>query len=196
MNENNLIAKLEALLFSYGEPLSVKQIANFLKISEEDVSATLSVLKEKLTDLERGLTLVQAGNSFSLATKPELKEVVAAIVTEELKEELTPAALETLSLVAYLGPVARTDLDYIRGVNSSFSLRSLSLRGLVERDTTKGIPHYRLTADSLAHLNLSKPEDLPNYEEFRQVFEDWQNRMKEPEKNSEIKKEESVLETQ
>lgn len=185
MNENNPIAKLEALLFSYGEPLGIKQIANFLKISEAEAESSLEKLKEKLADAERGLTLVKNGNSFALATKPELKEVVAAIVTEELKEELTPAALETLSLVAYLGPVARTDLDYIRGVNSSFSLRSLSLRGLVEREVTKGIPHYRLTADSLAHLNLSKPEDLPNYEEFRQVFEDWQQRMKEPEAKKE-----------
>jgi segregation and condensation protein B len=191
MNENNLIAKLEALLFSYGEPMGIPLMAKMLKVKEEEISATLELLKEKLTDSERGLTLVKTGNSFALATKPELKEVVAAIVTDELKEELTPAALETLSLVAYLGPIARTDLDYIRGVNSSFSLRALSLRGLVERDTTKGIPHYHLTADSLSHLNLSKPEDLPNYEEFRQVFSDWQDRMKQPEK-----KEESVSETQ
>lgn len=191
MNENNLIAKLEALLFSYGEPMGVPLMAKMLKVKEEEISATLEVLKEKLTDSERGLTLIKTGNSFALATKPELKEVVAAIVTDELKEELTPAALETLSLVAYLGPIARTDLDYIRGVNSSFSLRALSLRGLVERDTTKGIPHYHLTADSLSHLNLSKPEDLPKYEEFRQVFTDWQDRMKQPEK-----KEESIPETQ
>jgi segregation and condensation protein B len=186
MNENNLIAKLEALLFSYGEPMGIPLMAKMLKVKEEEISATLETLKEKLADLERGLTLIKTGNSFALATKPELKEVVAAIVTDELKEELTPAALETLSLVAYLGPIARTDLDYIRGVNSSFSLRALSLRGLVERDTTKGIPHYHLTADSLSHLNLSKPEDLPNYEEFRQVFMDWQDRMKQPEKKEEL----------
>lgn len=186
MNENNLIAKLEALLFSYGEPMGIPLMAKMLKVKEEEISTTLEILKEKLTDLERGLTLIKTGNSFALATKPELKEVVAAIVTDELKEELTPAALETLSLVAYLGPIARTDLDYIRGVNSSFSLRALSLRGLVERDTTKGIPHYHLTADSLSHLNLSKPEDLPNYEEFRQVFMDWQDRMKQPEKKEEL----------
>jgi segregation and condensation protein B len=191
MNENKLIAKLEALLFSYGEPMGISLMAKMLKVKEEEISTTLELLKEKLADSERGLTLVKTGNSFALATKPELKEVVAAIVTDELKEELTPAALETLSLVAYLGPIARTDLDYIRGVNSSFSLRALSLRGLVERDTTKGIPHYHLTADSLSHLNLSKPEDLPNYEEFRQVFTDWQDRMKQPEK-----KEESIPETQ
>ncbi len=195
MNENKLIAKLEALLFAYGEPIGLPKMAKVLKVSEEEILSALEKLKEKLADAERGLTLMKTGNAFALATKPELKEVVAAIVTEELKEELTPAALETLSLVAYLGPVARTDLDYIRGVNSSFSLRSLSLRGLVERDTTKGIPHYHLTADLLAHLNLSKPEDLPNYQEFRQVFEDWQNRMKEPEK-TEVKKEEPILETQ
>lgn len=191
MPKDNLIAKLEALLFSYGEPMGIPLMAKMLKVKEEEISATLEILKGKLTDSERGLTLIKTGNSFALATKPELKEVVAAIVTDELKEELTPAALETLSLVAYLGPIARTDLDYIRGVNSSFSLRALSLRGLVERDITKGIPHYHLTADSLSHLNLSKPEDLPNYEEFRQVFADWQDRMKQPEK-----KEESIPETQ
>jgi segregation and condensation protein B len=149
-------AKLEALLFFYGEPVDLNTIARMLGISLEECETAVFHYEEMLASSnERGLLILRKGNSIQLATKPELKEIGEAIVKDEFRESLTPAALETLALVAYLSPVTRATVDYIRGVNSSYSMRNLSLRGLVERGEEKGASfRYAPTQEFLKHIGL------------------------------------------
>jgi len=179
----NLIAQLEALLFIYGEPMATKKIVKILNhrktddretVNAEAVKAALTALKEKLKDAGRGLELILSEDQVQLVTKPEWSAVLGEVVKEELNETLTPAALETLAIIAYSGPVGRSIVDYIRGVNSTFILRSLVLRGLVDRAPDPERPNayiYRPSFDLLKYLGISKTDDLPDYQKFRELVE-------------------------
>lgn len=172
--QDRQLASLEALLFTYGEPLAAKKIASLLGCAEDEARACGNALAKKLTDdSERGLLLIQSANEFQLVTKPAHTALVESLVKAEAQEELTPAAQETLAVIAYGGPVGRADIDYVRGVNSSFILRSLLLRGLVDREPD---PHranayrYTLSFECLKHLGATTVETLPDYEKYRQLI--------------------------
>ena len=172
IEKNNLIAKLEALLFIYGEPIDAKKLAKILGIKEGEAENGLSLLSEELARTERGLTLVQDKNRFQLVTKPEFAKLLEEITKQEFTEALTPAALETLSIISYAGPVSRADVEYIRGVNSSFTIRALLMRGLIERevDPKRGNAYlYSTSFELLRHLGFSKNEDLPDYKKYKEL---------------------------
>lgn len=172
-NENKKIqARLEALLFIYGEPLGIKKLAKFLGVEETEVKEGLNLLEENLKNEERGLMMTQNKDSAQLVTKPEFTELLENIVKREFTEDLTPAALETLAITAYLGPVSRSEIEYIRGVNSSFILRALLMRGLVERETDSKRANaylYNVSFGALRHLGLSKIDDLPEYQKHKDL---------------------------
>lgn len=171
-NLEEKMARVEAVLFVYGEPLAESRIAKVAKIEGEEIKKVLDALEEKLGDKSRGVFLVRKGESCVLATKPEFADLVGAFVKEDLKEELTPASVETLSLIAYFAPVSRAQIDFIRGVNSSFILRNLLIRGLVERKSGKGNMYlYEPTFDFLKQLGVKKAGELPDYEKYRKIKE-------------------------
>lgn len=173
MENNRKIGELEALLFVYGEPLEIKKIAKLLKVKETEASDIVATFESRLASEDRGLALMRDGERIQIATKPEFRTVNETLMKEEFREELTPAALETLSIVAYLGPVPRSTIDYVRGVNSSFILRNLLMRGLVERETSEEGRHaykYRVSLDFLKHLGLTRKEELPEFEKYRNIL--------------------------
>lgn len=170
--EGNLSGAIEAMLFIHGEPMEIKKITKLLNCSEEEVRISLNGLAEDLKNSSRGLFLIFKEDRVQLATKPELAPLVESFVKSEFEESLTPAALETLSLIAYLGPISRAKIDYLRGVNSSYSVRNLLLRGLVERssDPQRGNVYlYQLSFDLLKHLGISSIKDLPEYQKFKDL---------------------------
>jgi segregation and condensation protein B len=176
-NPETLEAACEAVLFYYGAPLAIPKLAKMLGVKTEPCRKFLAAFGEKLRATpSRGLMLIVNGDEVTLATKPELKTFLESLMKEEFKESLTPAALETLSLVAYLGPVTRGSVDYIRGVNSSFILRSLLIRGLVERaPAPKGGGYvYHASAEFLKHMGLGKVEELPEYERYRTFYRNFE----------------------
>ncbi len=169
---NNLLPKLEALLFIYGEPIEIKKLGKILGIKEEEVKAGLMALEEELKRTERGLALVQDKGRIQLVTKPEFSKLLEDLTKEEFTEDLTPAALETLSIVSYAGPISRADLEYIRGVNSSFILRALLMRGLIEREVDSKRANafvYTASFDLLKKLGLSKNSELPEYQKYKDL---------------------------
>ncbi|OGM93200.1 SMC-Scp complex subunit ScpB [Candidatus Wolfebacteria bacterium RIFOXYB2_FULL_49_7] len=167
-----LVAALEALLFVHGDPLDVKKISSVLKAEKQDVEQAIATLAGHLEHAERGLMLVRQESRVQLATKPTFASMVEHLVKDEFEEKLTPAALETLSLIAYLGPISRARVDYLRGVNSSYSVRNLLMRGLVEKTSDPQSPHvvaYRVSFDLLKHLGVSSIEDLPDYQKYKAI---------------------------
>ena len=167
--EKNLEAKIEAVLFIHGEPMKMKRLTSLLKVNDVQVEEALNALKEKLNSEDRGLDLMKNKDEVQLVTDVQLTDIVEKLTKEELDTKLTPAALETLSIIAYLGPCPRALIDYIRGVNSAFMLRILMVRGLVERredgEKTGGYA-YQTTFDFLKHMGVSTPEELPEYEKY------------------------------
>lgn len=169
-----LDSQIEALLFFKGEPTEIKKIATLLDVSPEDVKAALKTLEEKLAN--HGLTLVFEGNTVFLGTHKEASPLIEKITKEELTRDLGKAGLETLSIILYKGQVSRREIDYIRGVNSSFIIRNLLIRGLIERGGGKEGERsysYKPTSELLAFMGLSKVELLPEYEQVLQEIDDF-----------------------
>lgn len=180
------LAELEVLLFVQGEPLSKKKAQKLLDLKGDEFESLLDEFGKHLSDANRGLSLLRDDDKIQLATKPELKTLVENFVKSELSEDLTPASLEVLSLITYLGPVSKSQIEYRRGVNSSFTLRNLLIRGLIERlpspsqlspgeswegrSGRAGANLYRPSFEFLRHLGVAKKEELPEYEKFSSVL--------------------------
>ena len=170
MDEVTLEAKLEALLFLYGEPVRVQKLAEVLGVKEGEVSSAIDGLSAKLDDNSRGLHLVRSDERLQLTTKPSLNPLLSTIAQDELDSGLTPASMETLSIVAYLGPCRRSLVEHIRGVNSSFIMRSLLIRGLLERKSDPKRANafvYQVSFDFLRHMGVGQVSELPEYEKYR-----------------------------
>jgi segregation and condensation protein B len=129
----NLSNQIEALLFWKSEPVSLKELSKMLSVEVEKIDEALLELEKNLGN--RGIVLVKKDESVYLATSSESSELIKKITKEEESAELGKASLETLSIVLYKSPILRSDIDYIRGVNSSFILRNLLVRGLIDKKT-------------------------------------------------------------
>ena len=164
--------KIEAILFWKGEPVSRKWLGEVLKLGQVEINEGVEKLKDTLKD--RGIVLQEKDNEVTLGTAPELSDLIENLQKEELNKELSKASLETLSIILYKNGVSRAEIDYIRGVNSSFTLRALSIRGLVERildpkDNRRYI--YKPSFDLLSFMGVKSVEELPNYKEVNSSIE-------------------------
>jgi len=160
---------LEAVLFAGAKPFSAKRLAEVAQAEPKDVTAALEVLGERLDASLSGIMLQKNGGDFELVTRPDAASAVAQVVNEEAQGELTRAALEALTILAYRGPMTRAEVEQIRGVHSSIILRNLMLRGLVEQkdEDRLGQPVYAVTFEFLNHLGVKGAEELPEYAELR-----------------------------
>lgn len=173
----NLKSIIESLLFIHGEPMSAEKLAKVADAKKEDVIRALDDLSR--TYEERGLILLEKEGKYQLGTRPENASYVEKLVKSDFSEELSRAALETIAIIAYKGPLSRADIEFIRGVNSSFTLRNLMLRGLIERvENPKDARAYlyKVSFEFLHYLGVSKVEELPGFEEFAarviEIFEE------------------------
>lgn len=148
--------------------MAIAELAKLLSVKEEEVREALDILEQSLAN--RGVTLVRNVDKVMLATAASNSELIEKLTKEELAKDLGRAGLETITIVLYAGPISRPEIDWIRGVNSSFILRHLLIRGLVERLPKPGdarVYVYQPTFDLLNYLGISKVEDLPDYEGAR-----------------------------
>lgn len=160
---------MEALLFLYGEPMEIKKIAKILEVAEEEAVSVAESYEKELAGDGRGLSLLRDGKKIQLVTKPTLTKFLENFTKEEFTADLTPASLETLSIVAYASPISRAEIEFIRGVNSSFTLRNLLIRGLVERsiDPKRANAYlYSPSFDLLKKLGISNSAELPDFEKY------------------------------
>ena len=169
-------AVVEGLLFVCGEEgLSLDEISNLI---EKDKTETSEIIKSLYTDYEnndRGMHIEYLGNKFKLTTKAEHKDFYKKLVNEEQNSILSQSALETLAIIAYNGPITRIDLDNIRGVNSSYVIRKLLLKGLIEetgRAESAGKPRlYNITSKFLDYFGLGSISELPKIIENEETYE-------------------------
>lgn len=159
---------IEALLFTHGQAMELKELERLLERPSEEIRNAVNQLIEEYQN--RGLVLVEKDGAVEIGSHPDAHAYVEKLIKREFSEELSRSGLETLAIVAYKGPLSRPEIDYIRGVNSSFTLRNLLMRGLIERTPH---PHdarsyqYRISFQFLQHFGLSKFEELPEYESLR-----------------------------
>jgi len=163
------MARIEALLFSAPEPITIATLARTLSLSDNDVVRVLDRYADALEADGRGLMLVKHRGTVSLGTKPEFADDIKGFVQDAIKQDLTSAALETLALVAYFAPLSRAQIDYIRGVNSTYMLRSLLMRGLIVR-TTEGAGYlYEPSIDLLHYFGVTDVTKLPDFSKYQEM---------------------------
>ncbi|KKS95611.1 MAG: segregation and condensation protein B [Candidatus Giovannonibacteria bacterium GW2011_GWA1_43_15] len=171
-----LAKKIEALLFVSGEGLGISRLSALTKKSDGEIKLALEELEKHLSR-EHFITILRDGDKISLVSSKEISKLVEDFAKEEFAGELTRAALETLTIIAYKGPVKRMDIDYIRGVNSSFIIRNLLMRGLIERvrnakDSRTYL--YRASTDFLKFFGLTSISQLPDYGSYKEKLDEIQ----------------------
>jgi segregation and condensation protein B len=158
-----LQSQIESLLFVANEPVPIGQLASVLEVTDEQIEQALMVLSYEYA--HRGMRLQRKGQRVQLVTAPEAADPVRRFLGLELSGKLSPAAMETLAIVAYRQPVTRAEVEAIRGVNSDSVLRTLINRGLVEeqgRLEQVGRPIlYGTTFDFLQQFGLANLDQLP-----------------------------------
>ncbi|MEN9614576.1 MAG: segregation and condensation protein segregation and condensation protein [Candidatus Parcubacteria bacterium] len=160
-----LSAQIEAILFWKGESTSKTKLASILSVTVAQIEAGLVTLEKELDG--RGIQLIRKEDEVVLATHKEISGTIEKLIKEEIHRDLGKAGLETLALVLYRGPISRSDIDYIRGVNSQFILRNLLIRGLVEKVTDEKDQRrflYKPTFDLLTHLGIKSIDELPEWQ--------------------------------
>lgn len=165
-----LRSQIESILFIAGRPVSVKKLAGYLNVPQKEVDKTCQELKEEYKKGERGVQMIKNGSKYQLVSSPQNAELIRDFIKDETSGELTQPSLETLTIIAYRGPVPKIEIERIRGVNCSLILRNLLMRGLVETKTEKrkNETYYTVSFDFLKFLGVNSVEELPDYEKLNQ----------------------------
>lgn len=164
----DLQRNLESLLLVATRPLSLKKIAEILGVTVGDVESALAELKTKFNVESSGIQLLEHGSTVQFVTNPLTSKLITEYLKEEQAGELTRPALETLTIIAYRGPISKIQLDTIRGVNCSLILRNLMIKGLVEAKGSKDKLQttYQTTSDFVRFLGLTSIDQLPDYDQL------------------------------
>lgn len=161
-----LKSTIESILFITGEPVAISRIVKITGAKKPEVENALMVLQGEYNG-KRGMAIIEKEDSVQMVTAPENSEITSQLVKSEIQENLSQAALEVLSIVAYRGPITRVNIEAIRGVNCSFTLRALLMRGLLERITNPADSRsylYKISFEFLKKLGIESIDKLPDFE--------------------------------
>ena len=165
MDSNFLDGVIESILFVSGEPVKVARIAAVLAVSDAEIEDAAKRIADKLAFERRGIRLVQLEASLQLCSSPEYADYVRLALESRKPPELSAAALEVLSIIAYFQPVTKAYIEQIRGVDSSYTVGLLADKGFVEacgRLAVAGRPMiYKTTYAFLRTFGMSSLSELP-----------------------------------
>ena len=165
---SDIAARAQAFLLAEGGSISLRKLTQLLRVDEK---ATRGALEEVSAKLEgTGISLVRTDREVCLSTASRVADAIREAFEDSLRHEIGSAGLEVLAILLYRGASTRARIDYIRGVNTSSTIRLLLSRGLVERvlNPLDGREYlYRPTTEILAHLGVRAAEELPDYDTIR-----------------------------
>jgi segregation and condensation protein B len=167
MELEEIKSAVESLLFISGEPIRISKIAKIIEVPKRYVENALMVLAGDYSSQKRGISILRKEDEVQMATSPDNAKYVDKIVKSDLQETLSNASLEVLSIVAYRSPISRAEIEAIRGVNCTYTLRNLLMRGLIERiDNPKDLRGYlyKISFEFLKKLGIDNVNKLPDYE--------------------------------
>jgi len=161
----NIECALEAVLFSLGEAIEIDRLAEALEVREDEVKNAFVSLQKKYENENRGIKLIEIENSIQMCSNPDYFECIKCVTQIKKQAGLSSAALETLSIIAYNQPVTKGTIEFIRGVDCTYSVTRLLERGFIDelgRAETPGRPIlYGTTMEFLRCFGLKSLEDLP-----------------------------------
>lgn len=207
MRDNNVVQAIEAILFAAGDPVEGLRIQEALDISEEELEAYIAIIEEQYAHEHHGIELRRIGDSFALASKTELNEVLQQFFeTIPRSVNLSQAAYETLAVIAYNQPATRAQIENVRGVNSDGALNRLIEKGLVEMSGTLDLPGRPsvfsttplfLRLYGISNLEELEPMDMLMYDtvqDFERSYKKTEAMAKEVEQSDSVISENNVME--
>lgn len=159
------IIYLESILLVSDKAISIKDLAEKLEIEKDEVKALVEKLEEKFNREESGIHISRSLDKIQFTTNPISEPFVKNFIKQELNNNLSDASLETLTVIAYRGPITKSELEQIRGVNCGMILRNLLIKGLIdtEYDKEKISDIYIVTNDFFKYLGINNAKELPDY---------------------------------
>ncbi len=165
---NRLMSVIESLLFVSGEPLKIKEIANIIECDINFTNVLLKNMTNKYEEDDRGIKLIEIEGSYQLVTKKKNSEFIQKLLKTNVRQSLSQAALETLSIVVYKQPITRVDIDEIRGVKSDRAIQTLLEKELIKECGRLEVPGrpilYATTEEFLRHFGLENLSQMPSLE--------------------------------
>lgn len=165
-NKNNVLARLEAMLFASGDPVEASRLADVLELDVESVTKMLSSLGDSYEERESGLRLIRIDGKYQLCTREEYAQDVRKLLEIKKNTPLSQAAFEVLAIIAYNKSVTKSFIEQIRGVDCSGSISNLVQKGLIEEKGRLDLPGrplvYGTTDRFLRCFSISSLDDLPD----------------------------------
>lgn len=165
MDIQKVMGIIESILFVSGDPVMITDLAETIKITEEEVLQCIKKLEEKYNSTSHGIMISLVGKGVRLTTKPETFPYIEALFKPKVKAQLSRAALETLAIIMFKQPVTRVEIEAIRGVNVEKALNSLQEKNLITelgRKETPGRPIlYAPSEYCMEYFGIKSISDIP-----------------------------------
>lgn len=179
--ESALLQYIEALVFAAEQPVPVVEMQKLLSVfldesvSEDNIITGLTQLEEKYNDDSFAFCLLKSGGGYRFCTKPDYHKLVAALTGEKFTRKLSATSMETLSIIAYKQPVTKSEIEFIRGVSSDYSIQKLLEKELIyikgRQEDAIGKPLlYATTANFMDYLGINDVSELPKLKEIVQIM--------------------------
>ncbi|WP_434296611.1 SMC-Scp complex subunit ScpB [Clostridium sporogenes] len=177
--KNKYKSIIESLLFMSGEPINIKDLATILNCKQDKVSLLLNEMKNNYASKDRGIKILIYNKAVQLVTKPENSIYVEKLLKTNIRQSLSQAALETLSIIAYKQPITRVAIDEIRGVKSDRAIYTLLEKNIIKECGRLEVPGkpilYGTTEEFLKFFGLDSIESIPNLEDLLKEFSKEEN---------------------
>lgn len=164
-------AIIEAILFSAGRVVETKELMAILELSNEDIDVILQNMKAEFEEQKRGIEIIKVNNGYQLCSKKEYYDYIYPIFDNRAKPNLSTAALETLSIIAYNPKITRAEIEQIRGVNSDGTIYKLLEYNLIEEAGKLDAPGkptiYKTTPEFLKMFGISSLDELPELPRYK-----------------------------
>ena len=189
---------IESMLFAAGRMVSIEEMELALEISKEEIEKIIEKMQEEYKDAKRGIELIKLNNGYQLCSKKENYDYIYQIIDKRNKPNLSSAALETLSIIAYNPKISRAEIEAIRGVSVDATIYKLLEYGLIEEAGKLDLPgkpmSYKTSEEFLKMFGYSSLDELPELPRYK-MDENHQIVIEELEESNEEIEEENDEET-
>ncbi|MGL5347490.1 MAG: SMC-Scp complex subunit ScpB [Peptostreptococcaceae bacterium] len=175
MRREDIKHTIEAVMFAYGDPISIKELNNIIneELSSKEIEYMLHTLMDEYNEKNRGIQIIKLEDKYQMCTNKDYSSFIKKVLEPKKKKSLSQATLETLTIIAYKQPITKVEVEDIRGVKSDKVIQTLLENELIVeagRLDKIGKPIiYRTTNEFLKLLNIEKLEDLPPLEEVQNI---------------------------